>query len=302
MMTGFAQLMKRDQWLTDSNRPVVRALVFSQVMALVFWAMALWVRGLGVLVWYDQAAFFLPSVSAFTNPYQFGGFVHIPWVVVLLAPFSLLPLELATLLQSCLLFGLITLVIFKFGGDMRAVVLTLTSFVAMDAIIEMNVDWGVIIGLLVPVQYSLPFLLIKPQLALGYYFGVPPRRWLPTILVGAVVVALSFLIWGFWFQKIAAAVPTVSIERSFNIAPLHLLPWPVSIAIGVVLAYLAYKRQDPAIGIIAWFFFTPYIAFYALLLLFGIIAVRLQKLALIIHICTWIVYGGVVVLSLLNRG
>ena len=203
--------------------------------------------------------------------------------------------------QSCLLFGLITLVIFKFGGDRRAVVLTLTSFIALDAVLEMNVDWCVLIGLLVPVQYSLPFLLIKPQLAMGYYFGIAPRRWLPAALVGAVVVGISFLIWGLWFQKIAAAVPSVSIGRTFNIAPLNLMPWPISIAIGLALAYLAYRRQDPAIGIIAWLFFTPYIALYALLLLFGIIAIRLRKLALIIYFSTWIIYGGLFVIGILTN-
>lgn len=213
--------------------------------------------------------------------------MHTPWIIPLLAPFALLPLAVSVLIQAGLYFALITVIIFKFKGGRIAVILTLTSFIALNAVLELNVDWFVLIGLIVPVTWSGPFLLLKPQLALGYYFGVPPREWIKIGGVSAVVVVISIVIWGFWFLEIAQRVPTLSIAQTFNIAPSkHLTPL-VSWAIGGVIAGLAFRRQDPPLGIIAWFFFTPYIAPYSLVLLMAILATRLRVLAFAVWIATW---------------
>lgn len=283
------------------NRALLRPLLFSQVMALVWWLVALWIRERESLVWHDQVNIFRASVQAIADPYTVSGFVHAPWVTLLIAPFSWLPLEISTLLQSGLLFGLITLVVFKFGGDWKVVVIALTSFVALDAVLEMNVDWCVIIGLVVPVEYSAPFLLIKPQLALGYYFSTPREKWLRTGIIAVITLVVSLVIWGNYIARIISLVPTLSIGRSFNIAPLHLLPWPISLAIGLVLAYLAFRRRDPPLGIIAWFFFTPYVSFYSLVLLLAMVAIRFRLLAIIITASLWVIYGGVVFSGLLQR-
>ncbi len=283
------------------NRALLRPLLFSQAMALVWWLVALWIRERESLVWHDQVFIFRASVQAMADPYTVSGFVHAPWVTLLIAPFSWLPLEISTLLQSGLLFGLIAIAVFKFGGDWKATAIALTSFVALDAVLEMNVDWCVIVGLVVPVEYSAPFLLIKPQLALGYYFGVRPHRWLRTAIIGGLILLIAFVIWGNFVAKIIALVPSFSIGRDFNIAPLNLLPWPISLAIGLALAYMAFRRRDPPLGIIAWFFFTPYVSFYSLVLLLAMIAIRFRLLAIIISVSLWVIYGGVVFLGLLQR-
>ena len=95
-------------------------------------------------------------------------FANPPWTAALLAPFGLLPLELSALLQIGLYFAILTGVIYKFGGSFKTVLIVFTSFMALDSAIELNVEWLVALGLLVPAALSGPLLLVKPQIALGY--------------------------------------------------------------------------------------------------------------------------------------
>lgn len=269
-----------------------RALLVSQVFAFLWWLAALGMRELGVFVWLDQEGIFRASVTEIADPYVLIGFVHPVWVPFFVAPFWFLPLEMGALAQTSIYFAAITGVIFKFEGDMRAVWVTLGSYTALDAVIQMNIDWVVVLGLLVPVWASAPLVFAKPQLAVGYYFGLKPKQWLVAGAVGAFFVGLTFLIWGFWPLQILEVVGERSIGRDFNVAPMNLMPRLLSIAIGVGMAIWAFRLQDPAIGILAWLFFTPYIAPYSLLLPLAMVAVRFFRLALIITIAMWVIYGG----------
>jgi len=90
------------------------------------------------------------------------------------------------------------------------------------------------------------------------------------------------------------AIQTNLVGQSTNLAPLILLPAPVSIAIGLVLAAQAYRRRDPLLGIFAWLFFVPYLKFYSLLLHLALASARWPRMALLISGVMWIVYGSLV--------
>lgn len=159
-------------------------------------------------------------------------------------------------------------------------------------------DWIVYIGLLVPIAYSAPFLLIKPQLALGYYFAFRPLDWIKAGVGGAITLVLSFVIWGLWPLRVLERVGGTSVEQFFNIAPITLMPWFISVFIGTGLAIYAFRKRDPVVGILAWLFFVPYITLYSLPLMMGMVAIRLPLLALIINIAMWVIYGGAIALLL----
>ncbi|MCU0499590.1 MAG: hypothetical protein MUF87_19750, partial [Anaerolineae bacterium] len=59
--------------------------------------------------------------------------------------------------------------------------------------------------------------------------------------------------------------------------------WPI----GALIAWQAFRRQDPPLGVIAWFFFTPYIAPYSLVLLMAILAIRFRVVGVAVWIATW---------------
>lgn len=285
----------------SANRELVNALIFAQIMAVVWWLAALGLPSFGVLVWTDQIHIFRAAVESFNDPYTVTGFVNVPWLVIVIAPFRLLPVEIAVLCQAGLMFALLTIIIFRFGGDFRSVVLTLTSFMSLDAILQMNIEWVVMVGLLLPVHYSLPFLLVKPQLALGYYFAVPPKKWFICGVVAVGVVLISFVIWGNWVPDMIVGIQTNSLGRFFNIAPINLLPWPISVAIGGFFAYKSFRKQDAALGILAGFFFVPYFAPYSLPLIFAIVAIKARRLAIIISISMWVIYGGAILIGILQQ-
>lgn len=278
------------------------ALAFSQVMALIWWLVALYFRSLDIItVWRDQIVTFT-APNPIASPYGLVSFIYPPWAAIFFAPLSWFPLTTAILLQLCLYFAIVTLIVYKFGGDIKAVVIALTSFIAFDATLELNIEWLVYIGLLFPPAFSGPFLAIKPQLAFGYWLTLKRRDLVHAIIVLLTVVLISLLIWGAWPIDMMDAIKNNTLGRSFhlfNLAPLVLLPAPVSIAIGLWMAWRAIKRQDVILGFLSWLFFVPYIASYSLLLPLALIAIRWTRFALLVSVVIWVIYGGIIVRYLL---
>lgn len=285
--------------------PLQRALLVSQAAALVWWGAALLIRhaGIGVPVWYDQSITFT-KVTDILNPYAVPTFLYPPWAALLFFPNSLPPLPAATLIQTCLFFALLTLLVFKYGGGLRAVLIALTSFVAFVAVLELNIEWMVCIGLLVPPAFSGPFLFIKPQVALGVWLSFSRGDLLRALGVLALVGGLSVLVWGAWPDRMIQAIRTYTLGTTaysqFNLAPLRWLPLPAALVLGFGMAWWAFRRRDPVLSILAWLCFVPYITFYSLLLPLTLSAVRWPRAALLISIVLWIVYGGVIALALLR--
>jgi hypothetical protein len=86
-------------------------------------------------VWTDQRDTFTQVAFHLPNPYVIN-FLNPPWMAVLLMPFALPVLPLAVLIQLYLYFAILTIVIFKFKGNMVALgigaVLGLIAFERRD--------------------------------------------------------------------------------------------------------------------------------------------------------------------------
>src|SRR5262249_32923785 len=152
---------------------------------------------------------------------------------------------------------------------------------ALDATLELNIDWLVCIGLLVPPALSGPFLLIKPQDALGVWLTFRRKALFRAGFVCLVIFLISLLVWGWWPTQLLEAL-RLGRYVGFNLAPTSYLTVPISAAIGLFLAWWAFRRRDPIIAIFAWLFFVPYIGFYGLLLHFALLSVRFRRFALLL--------------------
>jgi hypothetical protein len=273
------------------------ALIASLIVAVLWWGVAMMLRSLnlGVPIWYDQHNTFAVVGASLTDPYRTPGYVSPPWPAILLAPLALLPLPLAVLVELCLYFAIITTIIYKFGGDTKIVLLSLLSFVALQSALELNIEWIVCLALIVPPAYSGPLLVVKPQLAFGYWLSFNRRDLVRALLVLLIVIAVSLVIWWGWPLKMLNAIQTERIgARGFNMAPIRLMPWPVAIAIGLFLSWRGFRRRDPILAILAWPFFVPYLTFYSLLLHFALFAVRFPRVALLSSVVMWIIMGGMI--------
>lgn len=278
--------------------PIPQALLVDCALALAFallwWGVAMLLlptEAVNILT--DQHDIFMPAGRAIANPYMVGGYFNPPWAAALLAPFSWLPLSLSALAQLALYFVLLTLIIHKFGGGRSAVLLTLTSFIALNSATELNVEWMVCIGLLVPTRWSLPFLLIKPQTALGYVLSFRWRDWVYAVLYALIFGFFALLLWGHLIpQMIDQAAKASGMLRAFNAAPMALIGAPLSLVIGILLAGFGLRRRDPALGILAGMFFMPYLALYGMLLHLALLATRAPRAALIASLVIWVIFGG----------
>jgi hypothetical protein len=278
----------------------VAALLVSQVFAVGWWGMAVVMRAHDLIpVWIDQQRIFRPATQHLADPFQVVFFANAPWTPVLLIPFNLLPLHLATLAQICLYFAILTAAIFKFGGSQKTVLIALSSFVAFDAALELNVEWLVALGLLVPQTWSGPLLLVKPQVAPGYVLSFTRRQLAYSGGLLLAVLLLSLAVWPGWpLHMRDAAAPLTG--RDYNLAPMAFLTVFISPVIGAALAWRAIKRRDPIVGVLAGLFFVPYIAFYSLLIPFALAAVRWPRPALLVSGVMWLVYGGLLGYALLT--
>jgi hypothetical protein len=199
-----------------------------------------------------------------------------------------------------LYFIALTLIIFRFGGSLLHMLMTLTSFLAFDLSLETNIDWLPYWGLMSPVLLSAPMMLTKPQIAMGAWIGYSPRRLIRALISTIAILLASYVIWGSWIPDMQAALDSYFVE-DVNLAPITLIPAPLSIFIGLVLALRAFRRRDVVLGIFAGLFFVPYIALYSLILYFALLTIRLPLLAKVIYLSTWLVYGGIIGFAVVFR-
>ena len=251
-------------------------------------------------IWLHQRADFTQAPNNLDYPWDTSHYVYPPWAAVILIPFSLIPLGIAVLLQMWIMFGALTLIIHKYGGNTSTVWLATTSFIAFDVAIEPHIDWMAYLGLLVPPILAGPLLLTKPQIALGAYIGETPRNQIQSLIGVIVVLLLSLAIWGAWIPDLMDAINHYTLREdyndAFNMAPAFLLPLPVSLLIGLLFALYSFFNQKPLYGVFAWFFWVPYLPFYSMMLYFALLAIPLPQLAKIISIVMWAIFGGAILI------
>ncbi|MCS7072174.1 MAG: hypothetical protein NZM00_11755 [Anaerolinea sp.] len=287
--------------MTIMNRPCRWIFWLALIGGLtVFWyGVGVILAGTGrVLVWDDQTSLFLRMVDHLAAPNRVDAFKNPPWAALLLAPFGLIArysTPLALLVQLFLYWFGLALLVHKFSDEsqrsLRAYLIALTSPFALDAALNLNIDWIVVFGLLLPAAYSGPLLLVKPQNAIGYLFTFSWKTLMRWVLVTLIVVLASFIIWGAWPLIWLENTSVRPVGTNVNFAPWYIISPLVTIPVGIVLGIIARRRGDPALGILAGAFLVPYIAFYTMLLHFTLIAVRWPRAALIISLALWVVIG-----------
>jgi hypothetical protein len=266
--------------------------------ALLWWGVALAVTAAGIplLVWDDQFSTFV--AGDWRDPYATPGLVNPPWALLLLLPFRVLPLPVAVLAQMLVYFVLLALVIRRYGrpeqGRLAALVV-FSSPLALNTALELNIDWMIALGLLLPRPWSAPLLLIKPQNAAGYlasFSGRELRRWL---VVVCVTLLLSLVVWGNWPAALLANLDVYGISPLVNAAPLAILGSAfggagvaLSLVAGALLLWQAWRRQDAVLGVCGGLLWVPYLAGYSLLLPFTLLAARWPRALLVVSAGLWL--------------
>lgn len=268
------------------------------VLVAIGFALAWWLIGLMLYrdpsihgdllyIWGDQKWTFMKADRYLFEPYMIPGFLNPPWVIFILAPFASIPFIWGVLAQMILYYVGLALVIAKYGGGMRTLILLALSPLALNTMIEINVDWMVVWALLLPPAYCGPLLLAKPQDAIGYLLSFKWHELVRWVLVMLLVGLATLLIWGDWPL---AWMDSTGIYLGVlpNMAPQGFLGRIPALIIGVGFSLYAWRKRDPVLGIFAGMFFAPYLASYSIFLHYSLFLARWQKAGVILWIASWV--------------
>lgn len=316
-----SEIQWRDKSYTISAT-LKQMLLLATLISIVYWVIGLLIPSDMLEVkWNDQREQYLTGIEGLIHPYEATGFFNPPWTLLIMFPFNLVPFELAVLLQGILYHCILTIIAFKFSpgnfddkAKRLAALAILTSPFPADLILELNNDWVPALGLIVPPVLSPIFILAKPQNAIGYFFSFEWEKLVRAVLIGSVIVVLSFFIWGFdWMLRAYESIQSDSLGTAFSAAPIQLIGVMPSILIGTLLiAYVLYRvyskpvperlreqqqRDLTLFAVIGGLFFVPYIAGYSLAIIYALLGAKVPRIMLTFNVLLWI--AAIIILYLL---
>ena len=268
------------------------ALAIALTMAIVWWIATLLIHQTGMLhVWTDQQDKFTRAASNFFDPYTgMSGFFSPPWAVIPLVPFEWMPLPVATLVQALLYFGLLGWIAYRYEIRLAGLLAVMLSPLALDAVLEINIDWIAAIGLIIPPEFSPIFLAVKPQTFPGYIFTFNWRQLVRATLITLVTLLISFLIWGVdWLQALWLEFGTRSLATNASLSLWSYLPVWIPLLLGLALLVYAFRRQDDVLKILAGFFFTPYLPMYTAIIPFLFLCIRYPRVGVFVTAGLWMI-------------
>ncbi len=193
------------------------------------------------------------------SPYSVSSFLSVPWTLIPLLPFALLPEQVgsaALFLVSGLIFAWTA---YKLGARGIWIVVFLFSPPLIHSLFLGNIDCLSLLGAVLPPQIGLFFVLMKPQVGMimALFWLVEAwrqggvRQVIKTFSPLTIVLALSLLLFGFW-----PANRGVDPVNSFWNASW----WPWSIPFGLVLTALSLRDRRHDLALAASPFLSPYVA------------------------------------------
>jgi len=208
--------------------------------------------------------FFRPAIHellSFRTPYSVEGFYNPPWGLIPLIPFYLLPERLGWALLATTTFFVYGFVAHKMGAKWYLIALMLLLPHTLYSGLQVNVDWLVAIGFILPPKYGLFLILLKPQLGfpLALFWFIEEfrvggiRQVFKTFLPVSVAFGLSFLIYGLYLTSSSELIMLDGASL-----------WPYSIPLGIALFIQSIKSRERNLSILAAPFLSPYIQPYSL--------------------------------------
>jgi hypothetical protein len=218
-----------------------------------------------------------------------SGFFSPPWAVIPLVPFEFMPLPLAALIQALIYFSLLGWIAHRYAIRRIGLLAVMLSPFALDAIMEINIDWIAAIGLLVPPQLSPIFLAVKPQAFTGYIFTLDWKQLVRATSIMLVTLLISFLIWGVdWLVGLYVEFGTRSLALNASLSLWGFMPIG-SVLLGLALLAYAFYCHDDVLKILSGVFFTPYLPTYTAIIPFLFLCIRYPRLGFFISIGLWMI-------------
>lgn len=188
-------------------------------------------------LWYplDLYNHLLPASRALVmggNPYDYG--VYIPsYILLLVYPFTLLPLHLAGALWYVLGITVCLVVLYGHNIGKKATLLFFLSPPIVHTLAMGNLDWFPLLGLIVPPDCAAFFFLAKPQIGLGFQLALMltgKLTWRGYILMALCIVSL--------LGGLRKSPEIIDVPWDISIKP-----WVWGILIGLILMWFSLSKN-----------------------------------------------------------
>jgi hypothetical protein len=191
------------------------------------------------------------------NPYAAGpGFYNPPWMLLLMAPFALIPRQLGFALWTVIGVVCYALAFRRMGIAWPAAVILIFSPLAVGNLMFGNYDWLILLGATLPAAWGIWLAALKPQLGgvlALLWIWESARKGLRTFAIVVFPIATALLV---------SLLVGYRLPDSGTMAWSADL-WPWGIPVGGVLAYLAFRRSDPVLALAAAPFLSPYVVWHS---------------------------------------
>ena len=243
----------------------------------------------------DWMRYFRPAIVTLfsgVSPYIITGFFSPPWVPVLLSPFALLSpgagaVAIAIVGLSSWIFAMRRL-----GASVLVITMMLMTPNLLWGTTYANIDWMIPLGLVLPPQVGLFFVLAKPQagvgIALFWLFEAWRRggfREVMRVFAPIAIVSLAFLIpFGFWPLNLFNAT-----AKYWNISP-----FPYLVPVGLIFLYRAIRDKQQGLAILAGPFISPYVTVLNLpVAILGLLPSQVETIIAILGLwIAWLIRGS----------
>lgn len=219
------------------------------------------------------------------SPYKEGCGLNPPWTYVLLAPVALLSPELGAAVMFALTYMVYIFVLLRMGAKpLAAIAIVGSSFVFINAR-NGNIDFLPVLGFVLPPQFALLFLAIKPQVGAGLavFYMIEAYRKGGLSGFGKLIAPvtsmylLSFVIFGLYPIKLIR-MPDDPYNASL---------FPYSLIFGIPLLVYALRSRQKLLSISATPLLAPYINIHSFaILLFAFLPY--QELFILVVALTWL--------------
>jgi hypothetical protein len=211
------------------------------------------------------------------------------WGIALLIPFALIPDPYSNMVMS-----LVEIACFVYvGRKLKIKPLTLLMIMTLPQTMMMfcngNLEWLVLLGFIMPIEYGSFLLVLKPQIGIGvilykFFENIREKKYLKTVLKFAPV-SIAMILFGayYLFTKNTTGDYKYVINARWNVAA-----WPYGLVIGVVLLYYSVKNKKENIARLSSGFFAPYISSASLSVLLLGAEIR-EDVMLLIYITMWLI-------------
>lgn len=211
--------------------------------------------------WHDTFRPAARELLFLRNPYKVEGFSNPIWSLLPLVPVALLPENVGRavgVLMGLVAFGVVA---YRLGAKPLALAAFLVSPPVLHCLLNANIDWMPLLGVILPPQIGLFFLVIKPQV--GYLVGAfwlveawrrgGMREVARVFLPVTAALAVTFALWGFWPARLGR---TLTYWWNASL-------WPMSIPVGLALLVAALRRRRMEYALAASPCLSPYVLFHS---------------------------------------